>query len=1042
VKHIIGIVLFLGLATANVNASDADTILYPRYPALSPDGSTLAFCYQGDIWTVNSNGGDATRFTIHKADDIRPSFSPDGEMILFSSRRFNNYDVFVIPASGGPARQLTVHSAEDIASSWFPDGDSVLFVSNRDSWRDIFKVSIQGGTPIRVTGYRYEQEYGGRITPDRKYMIYNNGSGASRWWRKDLKTSRNADIWLLDRSSKDFSSRRLTTYENHDVWPVLNTVTNDVYFVSCRDDYGQIFRIPLSGGEPEQLTHFTDDGVQWMNSNPQGTILVFEQGLGIWILDPEKGTPGRVSIRISSDERENLSEKKALDDVEWFALSPDEKKIAAIVHGEVYVTSAGESETALRITETESRERFVTWGSDSRSVYYASDRNGNYDIYSANAVSGTETQITSGPKDETKPEVSRDGKLIAFYRGLDEIILLELETNTEKTVLHGSYTDLGIEPTREYTWSPDSRWLVFTNGGPTFETDIYISDLNGNARNVSKFAGWNFRPRFSNDGKLVYFTSTATEEFTTYKIELVHGPAEFDEASLDSLFLDNENQDHEKDGNEDDSVIVDIDFSKIESRRARAYDLSTSSFFPVLTPDAEKYVFVSSLMGKPEIWTIDAEKNDELKQLTHTGKDKSSLTVTSDGKYVFYLEGDKIKKTAIDGGDTETIPVKADIEIDQKALTRQKFLEAWSMLNTYFYDPNFHGADWAAARDKYLPAVDHIRTARDFRDIVHEMLGELKASHMSVYPRRPSPSSLIETAYLGAEFDLSEFERTGNLRFSRVFSESPVAVAGINAGDYIVDIDGIKVDRSKNVFEYLAGKKGRRLTVKVAESPRGKTRDIELKPISASDHNELLYNDWVDTRRHLVDSLSGGKLAYLHIEGMNRKRLEQFKQELVSVAEDKEGLIIDVRNNGGGNIAVHLLGILARSPYVLRNFRGFPVTSENKMRSKAAEKPMVLLINNYSASNSEIFAEGFRKLGLGKIIGEPTAGAVIGTSSYRLIDGTRIRRPSWGAYTTDMEDTELRPRQPDIFVEDLPDDFMNDRDPQLVRAVDELLKEL
>jgi tricorn protease len=240
----------------------------------------------------------------------------------------------------------------------------------------------------------------------------------------------------------------------------------------------------------------------------------------------------------------------------------------------------------------------------------------------------------------------------------------------------------------------------------------------------------------------------------------------------------------------------------------------------------------------------------------------------------------------------------------------------------------------------------------------------------------------------------------------------------------------------------LSGVIDHRLILNISDRPDKTGQEIALKPISSGDLGSLAYNDWVETRRRMVDSLSGGRLAYIHIQAMSGKALEKFKEELVSIAESKDGLVIDVRNNGGGNIAVHLLGILVKTPYLLRNFRDFPVTSENKMRSDALEKPMTLLINNYSASNSEIFAEGFRKLKLGKIIGEPTAGAVIGTGSYTLIDGTRIRRPSWGAYTTEMEDTDLQPRYPDILVENLPDDFINGRDPQLVRAVAELMKEL
>lgn len=1024
----------------------AEEVLYARFPALSPDGRTVAFSYHGDIWTVSSSGGVANRLTAHEADDMIPHFSPDGRQILFSSRRHNNYDIFVMPVDGGKPKQLTFNSAFDVGSGWFPAGDSVLFTSRREGWRDIFKVSTNGGMPIKLTGYPKEQEYNGRLSPDGRYLLYNTGSGASRWWRRDLRASRNAEIFLQDRSKDEFTSLRLTEYANHDVWPVLNSEKGEVYFVSCRGDWAQIFKVPISGGNPVQLTEFTDDGVQWLNSNPQGTILVFEQNFRIWLLDPSNGVPQKVPITIRADERANLIEKKTFDgNVEWYSLSPDEKKIAVVIHGEVFVLPAEDPEEGIRITRTSARERFVVWGSDSKTVYFASDRTGNYDIFSADVMAGVETNLTNSDENEAKPVISPDGKYLAYYRGLDKIIRYDLENKTESVWIEGTFFDLGVEPTMEYCWSHDSKWLVFTMAGPTYETDIFVANLDGTKHNISKFAEWNYRPRFSSDGKQVYFTSTINESYDTYKIDLVRKPVEFFESSFDSLFVEEEEEKKDDDSEEEESEEIEdvvIDFERIEKRRSKAYPLASSSSYPVLTPDGEKYIFVASLMGKPELWSVNADGDADLKQLTHSGKSKSYLTATSDSKSVFFLEGGKVRKCGVDGSDAKTLSFKARMEIDHLSNNRQKFNEAWAMLDAYFYDPEFHGTDWEATRRKYEPAVDHVRTDRDFRNLLLELMGELRASHLNVYSNEPGPNKNIVTARTGILIDYHSLDLDGVFRISHVVPESPAAVAGIKPGEYIRSIAGVPLSRETNINRLLAGTEGLRLVMTTSDRPGGKGEAINLKPISTSKIRDLEYKDWVEGRRHVVDSLSGGKLAYIHIPRMSRGRLEIFKQELVSIAEPKDGLIIDVRDNGGGNIAVHLLGILVKTPYFLRNFRGSPTTSENKMRSKALEKPMALLINNYSASNSEIFAEGFRKLKLGKIIGEPTSGAVIGTSSYTLIDGSRIRRPSWGAYTAEMEDIELKSRQPDILVENLLDDFMNGRDPQLVRAVEELMSEL
>jgi Tol biopolymer transport system component len=263
----------------------AEPISYARYPALSPDNQTIAFTWRGDIWSVPATGGEARRLTTHIAEDIRPQYSPDGKWLLFSSRRYNNYDVFVMPATGGPARQLTFHSEYDVGTGWFPGSDSVLITSYRDYRGDMFKISLEGGMPIKLSGYNEEREYDGRVSPDSRWIIYSDGSGPYRWWRRDLKTAGNADIWLLDRNAEEFTSERITDWPNHDLWPILDSEKGEIYFVSNRGEWAQVFKV-IHGSEPLPMTSFTGDGAQWLNANPQGNMLVFEQDFQIWVLDP------------------------------------------------------------------------------------------------------------------------------------------------------------------------------------------------------------------------------------------------------------------------------------------------------------------------------------------------------------------------------------------------------------------------------------------------------------------------------------------------------------------------------------------------------------------------------------------------------------------------------------------------------------------------------------------------------------------------------------------------------------------------------------
>ncbi|MFH2056060.1 MAG: S41 family peptidase [bacterium] len=1019
----------------------AEPISYARYPALSPDNQTIAFTYRGDIWSVPASGGQATRLTIHEAEDIRPQYSPDGKWLMFSSRRHNNYDVFIMPAAGGPARQLTFNTEYDVGTGWFPNSDSVLFTSYRDGRGDIFKVAITGGAPIKLTDYNEEREYDGKLSPDGRWLIYNDGSGPYRWWRRDLRTAGNSDIWLLDRQAAEFTSQRITDWPNHDLWPILDFESGTIYFVSCRGEWAQVLKVS-HGGEPAPLTDFSGDGVQWLNSNPQGNVLVFEQNFQIWLLDPATGELRSVPIEISSDEAFNRVEVKNLEgEVEWFSLSPDEKKIAAVAHGEIYILPAEEPEIGRQVTFTGARELYPVWGHDSQTLYYSSDRNGNYDIFSLDVVSGEERQLTAIELNEAKPLVSPDGKYLVYYRGLEQVIRRDLASGAETVWMKGNFFDLGVETAYQYDWSPDSRWLALILAGPTYETDVFVTSLAGDIHNITQFAGWNYRPKFAADGKSIYFTSWFDETDNTYQVALQPEPIEFPEAKIDSLFLAEDKTEKAEDKGDTVAPVL-IDFDNITARRKPAFNLSTSSEWPVLLPDAEKFVFVSSLLGKPEIWSVNVEADPELTQLTQSGKAKSFLRATNDGKQVYFLEGGDIKCLELDSKKVQTLKFAPTLEVDLVANNRQRFNEAWRMLNDYFYDQTFRGVDWAAARAKYEPLLDEIRTEPEFDNLMNELMGELKGSHLDIYPRESGPDANLRTGRTGFYVDYKRLDRQGDYQVADVLSDSPAALAGIKAGDFIIAVNDVPLSRKIDIDSLLAGTIGHRVRLTVAGSPEGKPHQVDLKPVPTSALDLLWYEDWERDRRELVDSLSGGRLAYLHIRAMNQPALDRFQRELVGIAEPKDGLIIDVRNNGGGSIAVHLLGMLERTPYILRNFRHFPTTSENKMRSKAFEKPLALLINNYSGSNSEIFTEGFRKLKLGPIIGEPTAGAVIGTGAYSLIDGTRVRRPSWGAYTIEMEDTDLLPRQPDIFVENTPDDYINGRDPQLVRAVQKLLKDL
>ena len=1051
----IGLIIIILLTATLLNAQ---SLPYLRYPALSPDGQTVCFSCKGDLWLVPVIGGEARRLTVHPAEDVQPQFSPDGKYIAFSSDRYDNYDVYIIPVEGGEPQRITYYSGRDMVTGWTPEGDSIIFHSLREFRYDIFKVSIQGETPLDLTGGDFSDEYYGKISTDASKLIFNDGSGRYRWWKAGFKGNTNSDIWIIDRTQDTLALTQIVSEDGHDLWPIYSARDNAVYFVRNRDNEENIWKVELSTGVQSQVTNFSGDGVQWLNSDPQMEKLVFEQGLALWYLDPAQGEPRKIEVVLKSDDKTNFVKPFTYSsNISEYTLSPDGKLAVLDIRGELFLIPSDDPELARRLTFTSAREKHPIFGSDSRTVYYISDRSGNYDVYSYNLTTNTETQITDTPENETKPLTSPDGKKLVFYRGLNKIILYDLENNKESSMVEGMFTDLAVEPYLEYDFSPDSRYLTFTMNVPTYETNIFVTDFKSEPVNVSQFIDYNFRPRFSGDNKYIYFSSWHRQDDITrvHKIELKPKPFEFSEDKLDSLLIADDKSDKDKnkdkDGKDDDGdkdkkqELTEIDFTDIHKRISQAVDLTTNISTPCFTPDGKKILFIANLLGKSQVWSINTDPDDpDLTQLTTSGGGKDYLAVSADSKLAYFLEGGKLMKLDISAKKPENLKFTAEMEIDLKKENYQKFNETWWMFDQYYYDPKHHGVNWNAIRDKYYPLIGELETEEEFRNVISEMMGEIESSHIYIYPHSSGVNNQIESPFYGFLLDHQELTRNGNYRIAKIFPNTPAAQAQppLQVGDYIIAVNGEKLSATGNLYKLTAGLIGHKTIFSIAGEPSGKTSDVAVKGINYGEYMKSVYDNWVETRRAMVDSLSGGRLAYLHIQAMNEVSLQKFKMEIMNEMEGKDGAVIDVRHNGGGNIAVHLLGILIKEPYIYRTFADYPQTSENQYRSKALEKPSILLINNGSGSNSEIFAEGFRKLGLGKIVGTRTSGGVIGTASYNLIDGTRIRRPSWGCYSTDQENLELIPRYPDITVELNLKDEIEGRDPQLERAVRELLKEL
>ncbi len=1039
--------LLVVTALVTVPPAGAEPVRFVQTPEVSPDGTRIAFSYAGDIWTVPVAGGKATRITDHVAYDGTPVWSPDGTMIAFSSDRRGNGDVFVIGAGGGEPKQLTHHSNTDTPRDWTPDG-RILFETRRGGSEDLWVIDATGGMPIQISYVYNERESFANLSPDGKKLLYNDNRSVSGWRRRFFESSDAADIHIADFSLKGIRPQPLVEGDFHDLWPHFSPDGKTVYFVSGRAGRLNVFSVPAAGGESRAITNFDDD-VTWLSVAERGNVMVYSAFFDVWVHTLGAPEGKKITIDCATESKENtVSYKTFGKDVSEFRVSPDGKKIALVVQGEIFVVPAKDGGQARRMTMTPWRERDVRWLSDSRTIVYSSDRSGNLDLFKCDTKTGTESVLIATSENESKPNPSPTDDVIAYYHGNNTIKTIDADGRNVKERIKGDFLDLRLQSDDNFSWSPDGKWIAYTQYAKDFHTDIRVRELaSGRDEAISWLSRSNQRPVWSPDGEYIYFTSSFDDDIDTYRVRLKDEKLTFDEDVLDSLYdepADDEEdaKDKKKDKKkEEEAKPVVIDFNRIDLRMAAYPGIAANEFDPVFT-ESGHMVFSANVLDGYDLWAYPTgdEKDKELVQLTTSEKSKGS--VYADGNVVWYEEGGKIHSVDVEKGakSRESVSFDAEMEVDQVALWKQMFLEGWSLLDDQFYDPEYHGASWDKVRLKYEALLPFATTTKDYQELMLLMVGELGASHLNF----SSPSSQNDfTGDLGVRLDFPRMVDDGAFRVASVVPNSPADRddARIEAGEFLIAIDGVKLVPGTNLYSLLERKVGKRVEVEVAANASGRgSRVVRIKPVTRNTIIGLRYEEWVQERRDMVDEWSDGKLAYLHIRSMGAGALRRFYRELVTMADGRDGAILDVRYNGGGYTAVHILGILERKPFLLRNFRGLPLTSETKMRSYGYEKPTALLINNHSYSNAEILAEGFRKLGLGPIVGIPTAGSVIGTSNLRLMDGSTFRKPSWGAFTLEGENLENNGRKPDFHVENRYNDWVSGADPQLEKAVEELLK--
>jgi tricorn protease len=1078
---------------------------YLTEPALSPDRSEIAFVSGGDIWTVPTAGGTAHLLVSHTATESRPLYSPDGKQLAFVSTRTGNGDIYVLTFDTGDLRRLTFDDGFDQLDAWSRDGRWLYFSStSRDiaGMNDIFRVSVDGGTPMQVSRDRYTNEYFAAPGPDGTSLAFTaRGVVSGQWWRYGHSHLDESEIWLLrgQDSEKPIYERVSAGGDAKEAWPMWSSDGRRLYYVSDRADgklqttregAQNLWRVSVGHDDYTRLTNFHEGRVLWPNISYDGREIVFEHNFRIWKVETENGRASEVPITLrGAPSGPAIEHVRMSDQIEELQLSPDGKKVAFVVRGEVFAASATDGGDAARITFSPADESQIAWSPDSRKLVYVSDRDGTPHLFIYDFGTNAETQLTRDAADDSVPRFSPDGKLLAFQRGMKELRVLEMSTRQERVVATDALERPPIIPDRPFVWSPDSRWIAYMPVGERGFRNAFVVSVNGGASlPVSFIANTNSDTiSWSPDGTRILFdTGQRTESNQLAVVELIPRTPKFREDQFRDLFREETPRsvppatrpETRPPAPETPNAIpsptpspapapasttstspgaspeekkppakpVQIVFDEIR-RRLSLLPVGVDVSYQTISPDGKWVLMIANNVNQRNlyIYSLDelAREPPVAKQLTATPGFKSWAQFSPDSKEIFYLDQGRINIVALDGK-IRPLAVSAEMDVDFTREKMEVFRQAWTYLRDNFYDPNYHGANWEQVRTVYEPLIAGAHTPDEVRRLLQLMIGELNASHLGASP--PPNTNQPTTGRLGLRFNRREYETTGRLKITEIISLSPAALAGdsIKVGDYLLAVDGHTIDARTNLDELLSYKTGRRVTLLIAASADGAGKhEVVVRPVNSATEKGLFYRQWVENNRAYVERISNGQLGYVHMFDMSSAALSQLYVDLDVQNYARKGVVIDVRNNNGGFVNVYAIDVLSRRSYLMMTQRGSNATpARTALGQRSLELPTILVTNQHSLSDAEDFTEGYRSLHLGKVVGEPTAGWIIYTWNQSLIDGTVFRLPRVKITANDGTNMERHPRPVDIEITRPIGETLTGRDSQLDAAVRELLNQL
>ncbi len=1070
------VIILLCLIGTNLQAQTTPNWI--RYQSISPDGRHIVFTYKGDLYKVAATGGDATQLTFHQAHDYMPVWSKDSKHIAFASDRYGNFDVYVMDAMGGQATRLTFHSNDESPYTFTHDNKHVVFGALRQdraehrqyphgSQSELYKVPVSGGRVDQI--FTIPAEYV-QVSKDGRYMVYHDKKGGENEFRKHHKSSITRDIWLYDVRRDEH--KMLTNREVEDRQPVFSTDEKSLYYLNESSGTFNVHKMSIEDpSQSQQLTNFNLHPVRFLSFG-NGTLCFGYDG-ELYTMQ-EGGQPQKVAVNIRTQDKANADRFISINGgVREMAIAPNGKEIAFIARGEVFVTSVDGSLTK-RITNTPEQERFVTWGPEGKSVVYASERGGKWNIYKSSKERASEEPfffaatllkeeaVLSNDEDNYMPQYSPDGKKMAFIAGRRTLRVMDIASGNSVDLLTPNELFHMRDGDKYFTWSPDSKWLLVDWSMSLNNSEVLLMAADGSNRvNLTESGYYDSRPKWVNGGKqMIWFSNrnglksyatSGRSQSDVYSMFFTQDGWDKYQLNKEEYALMKEIEKEKKKGEkkedskdkkegekkEETKKDLTFDFEDMRDRKARFTIHSSSLGDATLSKDGEKLYYLASFEGGQNLWVTNLRTRDTKMAIRLNGG-FGSFQWDKDMKNLYLLSGGRISKVNPDAGKRESISIRGEMEYDAVAERNYMFDHVWIRTKNIFYEPTFHGVDWDLMRTEYAKYLPSIGNSYEFSEMLSEMLGELNVSHAGARFGTSIPNA-DATASLGIFMD---YDHKGNgIRIVEVLKGGPLDKAKFNIepGMIIEKIDGELVTPNRDVATYLNRKSGKFTLLEITGPKKSDRQQVTVKPITLRAERGLLYNRFVKINEKEVEEKSGGKLGYVHIPGMSDGPYRSIYEDIMGKYFNRKGIIVDTRFNGGGDLVADLAMFFTGEPFITYATAAKDVGGEPTSRWT---KPTLALFNESMYSDGHCFAQGYTDLAIGKTIGMPVPGTCSFAGWEGLPDGGR-----WGVVPVSAKDKSGRwmenlQTEPTIKLKNMPGVIDKNRDQQLERAIQEMLSDV